>query len=131
MGGDAGQCMRGVPLVYSLYGVFPVPLGQFTSVTYLRRTGGKRRDKNRMRMRTLLFEIQDVVDSVVNGRKLWFFKNPCGYCAIDFCRPAMKSHQNAVHSPDGIDSAPLISSCQLSCRSLPLLAYLNDREFSK
>ena len=26
----------------SLYGVFPVPIGQFISVTYLRRTGGKR-----------------------------------------------------------------------------------------
>ena len=25
-----------------LYGVFPVPLGQFTSVTYPSRTGGKR-----------------------------------------------------------------------------------------
>jgi len=36
-------------LAWSLDGVFPVPLGQFTSVTYLRRTGGKHLDKNRMR----------------------------------------------------------------------------------
>ena len=43
----------------------------------------------------------------------------------------MKSHQDAVHNPVRIDSAPLISSRQLSCRSLPLLAHLNDREFSK
>ena len=28
-------------LAYSLYGVFPVPLGQFVSVTYPRRTGGE------------------------------------------------------------------------------------------
>ena len=52
-------------------------------------------------------------------------------CGIDFCRPAMKSHQNAVHSPVKIDSAPLMSSFQLSYRSLQLLAHLNDREFSK
>ena len=55
-----------------LYGVFQVPLGQFTSVTYP--TVGKRLNKNRMRMRALLYEIQDVVD-VVNNRK----KNLCGY----------------------------------------------------
>ena len=36
---------------------FPFTLGQFTSVTYPRRTGGKRLDKNRMRMSSLLFEI--------------------------------------------------------------------------
>ena len=42
----------------SLYGVFPVPIGQFISVTYRRRTGRKRLDKNRMRMRALLFEIK-------------------------------------------------------------------------
>ena len=35
---------------------FPVLLRQFNSVTYPRRTGGKRLDKNRIRMRTLLFE---------------------------------------------------------------------------
>ena len=52
-------------------------------------------------------------------------------CGIDFCRPAMKSHQNAVHSRVKIDSAPLMSSFQLSYRSLQLLAHLNDREFSK
>ena len=48
-------------LAWSLDGVFPVPLGQFTSVTYPRRTGRKRLDKNRMRVRALLFEIQDFV----------------------------------------------------------------------
>ena len=58
-----------------MYGVFPVPLGQFTSVTYPRRTGGKRLGKNRMSVRALLFEIQDVVH-VVNSRKLWFSKKP-------------------------------------------------------
>ena len=57
----------------SLYDVSPVPLGQFTSVTYPRRTGGKRLDKNRMPIRA--FEIQDVVH-VVNS---WIFFNPCGY----------------------------------------------------
>ena len=68
---------------------FPVPLGQFTSVTYPRRTGGKRLDKNRMRMRALLFKIQDVVD-VVNGR------NNVDICGIDFCRPVLKSHENVI-----------------------------------
>ena len=32
---------------------FPSPVGQFVSVTYPRRTGRKRLDKNRMRMRAL------------------------------------------------------------------------------
>ena len=31
----------GYRVAYSLYGVFPVPLGQFTLVTYPRRTGVK------------------------------------------------------------------------------------------
>ena len=44
-------------LAKSPYGIFPGLLGQFTSVTYLGRTGGKRLDKNRMHMRALLFEI--------------------------------------------------------------------------
>ena len=30
-------------------------------------------------------------------------------CGIDFCCPAMKSHQNVVHSPVKIDSAPELS----------------------
>ena len=79
-----------------------------------------------MRMRALLFEIQDNVDSVVNSKKLCV-----DICGIDFCCPAMKSHQNVVHSPVMIDSAPLMSSFQLSYRSLQLLAHLKDREFSK
>ena len=52
-------------------------------------------------------------------------------CGIDFSCPAMESHQNVVHSPVKIDSAPLMSSFQLSYRSLQLLAHLNDRDFSK
>ena len=56
---------------------------------------------------------------------LWIF------CEIDFCRPALKNHQNLIHSPVKIDSAPSISSFQLSYRSLQLLTHLNDREFSK
>ena len=56
---------------------------------------------------------------------LWIF------CESDFCRPALKSHQNVIHSPVKIDSAPSISSFQLSYRSLQLLTHLNDREFSK
>ena len=81
-------------LALSPYGVSPVSLRQFTSVTYPRRTGGKRLDKNRMRMRALLFEIQDVVH-VVNS---WIFFNPCGYLRDLVLRPALKSHQNVVHA---------------------------------
>ena len=77
-------------------------------------------------MRAFLFEIQEVVDSVVNSTKLWFLKTRVDICGIDFCQPAMKGHQNAVHSP-----APFISSFQLGYRSLQLSAHLNDREFSK
>ena len=36
----------GLTLPKSRYGVFPIPLGQFTSVTYTRRTVGKCLDKN-------------------------------------------------------------------------------------
>ena len=68
-------------------------------MTYVRRTGGKRLDKNRMRMRALLFEIQDNVDSVVNS--VWIF-------AGSTFAVRMKSHQNFVRSPVKIDSAPLI-----------------------
>ena len=54
-------------------------LGQFTSVTYPKRTGGKRVDKNRMRTPPFLSEFQDVV----NSRKLWLFKNILvGICRI-------------------------------------------------
>ena len=73
-----------------------------------------------------LFEIQEVVDSVVNSRKLWFFKNPCGYLRYRLLPTGYKSHQNAVHGP-----APFFSSFQQGYRSLQLLAHLNDREFSK
>ena len=110
------------------YGVYPVPLGQFTSVTYPRRKGGKRLDKKRRRRRALRFEIQDVVDSVVNSRKLWFLKNSCGYLR-DRLLPT--GYEKSPECPVNIDSAPSISSFQLSYRSLQLLAYLNDLEFSK
>ena len=49
-------------------------------------------------------------------------------CDINFCRPALKSYQNVIHSPVKTASAPSISSFQLS---YPLLTHLNDREFSK
>ena len=63
---------------------------------------------------------------------VFFKKTPLWiFCEIDFCRPALKSHQNVIHSPVKIDSAPSISSFQLSYWSLQLLTHLNDREFSK
>ena len=52
------------------HGFFPVPLGQFTSVTYPRRTGGKRLHKNRTRMRVLLMLS---IESYVFFLLLWFF----------------------------------------------------------
>ena len=55
--------------------------------------GGKRLDKNRMRMRALLFEIQDVVD-VVNGR------NNVDICGIDILPTGFeKSWECYIHSP--------------------------------
>ena len=39
---SAGNGLSRFILAKSLYGVFPVPLGQFVSVTYARRTGGHR-----------------------------------------------------------------------------------------
>ena len=41
-------------------------------------------------------------------------------CGIDFCRRALKSHQNVIHSPMKIDTVPLMSSFQLNYRSLLL-----------
>ena len=41
-----------------------------------------------MRIRALLFKIQNVVD-VVNVR------NNVDICGTDFCRPVLKSHENA------------------------------------
>ena len=56
---------------------------------------------------------------VVNSRKLWFFKT-CG-CLRDRLLPTgFESHQNVIHSPMKIYTAPSISSFQLSYRSLPL-----------
>ena len=107
---------------------FPVPLGQFFSVTYPRRTGGKRLDKNRMRMRALPFEIWKKLKDDVNvvsskqagSRRFWLLTTLVDVYRIDFCRPALKSHQNVIHSPMKLYTAPSISSFQLSYRSLPL-----------
>ena len=52
-----------------------------------------------------------------------FFETLVDICGIDFCRPALKSHQNVIHSPVNIDSTPSISSFQLSYRSLQLLTH--------
>ena len=63
-----------------------------------------------MRMRVLLFEIQDVV---VDSRELCFFKKTLvDIWGIDFCRSALKSPQNVIHSLVKIDSAPSISLFQ-------------------
>ena len=52
-------------------------------------------------------------------------------CRINLCRAALKSHKNFIHSPVKTDSAPSISSFQLSYRSLQLLTHLDDRKFPK
>ena len=44
-------------------------------------------------------------------------------CRIEFCRPTLKSHQNAIHSPMSVDTAPSVSSFQLSYRSLALVNF--------
>ena len=57
---------KGCVRYYNLVRTLPSPCTAFSqslsvnsfSVTYPRRTGGKRLDKNRMHMRALLFEIQ-------------------------------------------------------------------------
>ena len=60
-------------------------------------------------MRALLFEIQDVVHDVTAGN-YGFLKDPCG-CLRDRLLPTgFESHQNVIHSPVKIDSAPSISS---------------------
>ena len=60
-----------------------------------------------------------------------FKKTLVDICRIDCCRRTLKSNQNVIHSPVKIDSASSMSSFQLSYRSLQLLPYLNDCEFSK
>ena len=57
-----------------------------------------------------------------------FFETLVDICGIDFCRPALKSHQNVIHSPVNIDSTPSISSFQLSYRSLQLLTHFQKRQ---
>ena len=51
---------------------------------------------------------------------LVFLTTVVDICEIDFCRRALKSHQNVIHSPVKIDTVPSLSSFQLSYRSLPL-----------
>ena len=57
VGWCSGSAKTGLKTVFAqfLYGVLPGFLGQCISVTYSRRTRVKRLDKNRMRMRALLF----------------------------------------------------------------------------
>ena len=54
------------------------------------------------------------------SRRFWLLTTLVDICRIDFCRPALKSDQNVIHSPMKIYTAPSISSFQLSYRSLPL-----------
>ena len=54
------------------------------------------------------------------SRRFWLLTTLVDICRIDFCRPALKSHQNVIHSPLKIYTAPSISSFQLSYRSLQL-----------
>ena len=63
----------------------------------------------------------DVVSSKQAGsRRFWLLTTLVDICRIDFCRPALKSRQNVIHSPMKIYTAPSISSFQLGYRSLPL-----------
>ena len=48
------------------------------------------------------------------------FSNPCGYLRDRLLPTGFESHQNVIHSPMKIYTAPSISSFQLSYRSLPL-----------
>ena len=57
---------------------------------------------------------------------LVFLTTVVDICGIDFCRRALKSHQNVIHSPMKIDTVPLISSFQLSYRSLPLVNFQSE-----
>ena len=69
-------------------------------------------------MRALLSEIQDDVNVVsskqAGSRRFWLLTTLVDICRIDFCRSALKSHQNVIHSPVKIYTAPSISSFQLS-----------------
>ena len=57
-----------------------------------------------------------------------FFETLVDICGIDFCRPALKSHQNVIHSAVNTDSTPSISSFQLSYRSLHLFNQFSKRQ---
>ena len=85
--------------------LFPSPSRSIHSVTYPRRTGGKRLDKNRTR-------IQDV--DVISSRKRCFLFYSCRFLRDWLLPTGFESHQNVIHSPvrDKIDSAlyPSISS---------------------
>ena len=99
---------------------FPSPYRSIHfGVTYPRRTGGKRLDKNRMRKRVLLFEIQRcTLMFSVSNRRFWgfFLTTLVDICGIHFCRRALKSHQNVIHSPMkvGYRSFNLIIPTELS-----------------
>ena len=85
--------------------LFPSSSRSIHSVTYPRRTGGKRLDKNRTR-------IQDV--DVISSRKRCFLFYSCRFLRDWLLPTGFESHQNVIHSPvrDKIDSAlyPSISS---------------------
>ena len=49
-----------------------------------------------------------------------FFNNPRGYLREQLLLTSFESHQNDIHSPMKIDTAPSILSFQLSYRGLPL-----------
>ena len=65
-------------------------------------------------MCALLFEIQ---------RRFCFLTTLVDICRIEFCRLALKSHQNTIHSPLRVDTARSVSSFQLSYWSLPLMNF--------
>ena len=91
---------------------------QFTSVTCPKRTGGKRLEQNRIRMRALIFEIKNVFD-IVNSRKLWFFKKPLWIFAASHVADRLWEVIRMLSIVLwGLISAPLISSFQLKYRSL-------------
>ena len=61
-------------------------------------------------------------------QEITVFETLVDICGIDFCRPALKSHQNVIHSPVNTDSTPSTSSFQLSYRSLQLLTHFQKRQ---
>ena len=79
-----------------------MPLGKFVSVTYPRRTGGERLDKNRMRMRALLFKMVDFVElfKMLQTAGSYGFKTLVDACDIVYrILPTLKSQQHITYSP--------------------------------